>query len=231
MDRATLFQMMQSRLALQPLHAMAAKNDHLSLGRIAKLCHVSRTTVYRWIINGHLQAYTLPSGHFRVKPTDLTEFCQGFGIPDPITVVPAETPVPAPAPEEKLRVLIADDHPDMVLVLRKVVERYLPDAEINEAVNGVDTCIAVGTLEPQLVLLDIMMPGMDGFAVLQELLRRPELGDSRVVVVSAYEPFDRVLELERQYEQVVACLRKPISVEGLGSQLRAIAGSLHTRSN
>ncbi|MDA3963182.1 MAG: response regulator [Planctomycetota bacterium] len=209
---------------------MTTPADHLSLGRIAKLCHVSRTTVYRWIINGHLKAYTLPSGHFRVKPDDLSSFCQSFGIPDPKLAAAEEAPPPAPSPA-KLRVLIADDHPDMVLVLRKVVERYLPDAEIHEAVNGVDTCIAVGTIEPQLVLLDIMMPGMDGFAVLQELLRRPELNDSRVLVVSAYEPFDRVLELERQYEQVVACLRKPISVEGLGSQLRAIAGSFHSRSN
>jgi excisionase family DNA binding protein len=225
--------MMQVLPSVQLLQPMVANpnHDHLSLGRIAKMCHVSRTTVYRWIIGGHLDAYTLPSGHFRVKPEDLTRFCDGFGIPDPIT---SSKPVAAPdpvLPPPRLRVLIADDHPDMVLVLRKVVERYLPDAEIHEAVNGVDTCISVGTIQPQLVLLDIMMPGMDGFAVLQELLRRPELGDSRVVVVSAYEPFDRVLELERQYEQVVACLRKPISVEGLGSQLRAIAGSLHTRSN
>lgn len=208
---------------------MTRASDHLSLGRIAKLCHVSRTTVYRWIINGHLKAYTLPSGHFRVKPDDLSVFCRGFGIPDPGGVeADAEAPV-AVAPD-KLHVLIADDHPDMVLVLRKVVERYLGDAEVHEAVNGVDTCIAVGTIKPQLVLLDIMMPGMDGFAVLQELLRRPELDYSRVLVVSAYEPFDRVLDLERQYEQVVACLRKPISVEGLGSQLRAIAGSLLKRS-
>ena len=210
-----------------------APNDHLSLGRIAKLCHVSRTTVYRWIISNHLPAYTLPSGHFRVKPEDLSTFCLGFGIPDPLVNSPKEdTPPSLPlAVPEKLKVLIADDHPDMLMVLRKVVERYLPDAEVHESHNGVDTCIAVGTLSPQVLLLDIMMPGMDGFAVLQELLRRPELDHSRVLVVSAYEPFDRVRDLEKNHEQVVACLRKPISVEGLGSQLRVIAGSLHSRSN
>jgi len=41
------------------------------------------------------------------------------------------------------------------------------------------------------------MPGMDGFAVLQELLHRPELSASQVVVVSAYEPFSRIEELAR----------------------------------
>jgi excisionase family DNA binding protein len=193
-------------------------DDHLSLGKVAKRCNVSRTTVYRWIIGGHLKAYSLPSGHFRVKPDDLAEFCRAFSMPDVLTVGTKRKPV-----GDKLNVLIADDHPDVVLLLKKITERYLPEAAIHEAVNGVDTVIAVGTIHPQLMLLDIMMPGMDGFAVLQELLRRPELANSKVMVVSAYEPFDRVEELARLNPQIVACVRKPVSVEALGRSLQDIA--------
>ncbi|GDY13720.1 hypothetical protein LBMAG53_25980 [Planctomycetota bacterium] len=196
--------------------------EHLSLGKVAKRCNVSRTTVYRWIIGGHLKAYSLPSGHFRVRPPDLDEFCRSFGIPD----VGAAT-ASRRAAVNRVNVLIADDHPDVVLLLRKVTERYLPDSAVHEAINGVDTCIAVGTLKPQILLLDIMMPGMDGFAVLQELLRRPELADSRVVVVSAYEPFDRVEELARLNPQIVACVRKPVGVESLGRTLQEIAKNLN----
>jgi len=198
-----------------------SREDHLSLGKVAKRCNVSRTTVYRWIVNGHLKAYSLPSGHFRVTPEDLDAFRQSFGIPDVDQVQEVRQ-----QQNDKLHVLIADDHADMVLLLRKVVERYLPHAVIHEAVNGVDTCIAVGTLKPQLLLLDIMMPGMDGFAVLQELLRRPELVESRVIVVSAYEPFDRVEELGRLNPQVVSCVRKPVSVESLGRTLLDLAREL-----
>lgn len=198
-----------------------SRDDHLSLGKVAKRCNVSRTTVYRWIINGHLKAYSLPSGHFRVTPEDLEAFRASFGIPDVDLISSAHE-----ATKDKVHVLIADDHPDMVLLLRKVVERYLPEAVIHEAVNGVDTCIIVGTVKPQILLLDIMMPGMDGFAVLQELLRRPELADSKVVVVSAYEPFDRVEELGRLNPQVVHCVRKPVSVEGLGRSLVELAADL-----
>ncbi|MEN9544175.1 MAG: hypothetical protein RLZZ598_1008, partial [Pseudomonadota bacterium] len=187
---------------------MPGHDEHLSLGKVAKRCNVSRTTVYRWIIGGHLKAYALPSGHFRVKPDDLAEFCRAFNMPDVSSQGPVRKPI-----GNKLNVLIADDHPDVVLLLRKITERYLPEAAIHEAVNGVDTCIAVGTIQPQLLLLDIMMPGMDGFAVLQELLRRPELANSRVIVVSAYEPFDRVEELGRLNPQIVASVRKPVSVE------------------
>ena len=201
----------------------ATSDDHLSLGKVAKRCNVSRTTVYRWIIGGHLKAYSLPSGHFRVKPDDLGEFCRAFSMPDVLAVGTKRKAV-----GDKLNVLIADDHPDVVLLLRRITERYLPEAAIHEAVNGVDTVIAVGTLQPQLMLLDIMMPGMDGFAVLQELLRRPELSSSKVLVVSAYEPFDRVEELARLNPQIVACVRKPVSVESLGRSLQEIAKLIAT---
>lgn len=196
------------------------KEEHLSLGKVAKRCGVSRTTVYRWIIHGHLKAHALPSGHFRVGPQDLNAFCRSFGIPE--LGSGAKTPHVSAHAAGKLNVLIADDHPDVVLLLRKVVERYLPNVNIHEAVNGVDTCISVGQIRPQILLLDIMMPGMDGFAVLQELLRRPELKASQVIVVSAYEPFDRVEELGRLNPQIAGCVRKPVSVESLGRSLQAL---------
>lgn len=195
--------------------------EHLSLGRIAKLCNVSRTTVYRWIVNDQLKAYSLPSGHFRVRPTDLSTFCQAYRIPDP-TAAPTSPSGRRETEPCALSVLIADDHPDMVDVLTKVVERYLPTAEVHIARNGVETCMQVATLRPDLLLLDIMMPGMDGFAVLSELLARDELGHSQVVVVSAYDPFERVLALGAQYEQVKACYRKPVSIDQLGGTLRAL---------
>jgi excisionase family DNA binding protein len=198
---------------------MAADTDHLSLGSVAKRCNVSRTTVYRWIVSGQLKAYSLPSGHFRVIPTDLDEFCHSFGI----TQVTGDAPGGRRAVPNKVNVLVADDHPDALLLFKRVVERYLPDAAVHEAVNGVDTCIAVGTLRPQVLVLDIMMPGMDGFAVLQELLHRPELALSRVIVVSAYDPFSRIEELARLNPQIVACLRKPVRVDELGRILTDVA--------
>lgn len=210
------------------------KQDHLSLGKIAKMCRVSRTTVYRWIINKQLKAYALPSGHFRVRPIDLSAFCRAYQIPDPYQdrEVPQTTAVRIDRTGDgAASVLIADDHPDMVDVLERVVQRYLPESEVFIARNGVDTCMQVATKRPNLLLLDIMMPGMDGFTVLRELLARDELGHSHVIVVSAYDPFDRVMALQEQHEQVRACYRKPVSIEELGGTLRSLAPEAPTRTH
>lgn len=192
----------------------APHTQHLTLGAVAKRCNVSRTTVYRWIIAGLLKAYSLPSGHFRVAESDLEAFCAQFGLPT------------RSLPEgeiQRLRVLVADDHAEARLLFIRVVQRYLPEAAITEADNGVATCVLCGSLCPHILILDIMMPGMDGFAVLNDLLHRPELAASRVVIASAYEPFERVSEMQRLHRQIVACLRKPIRADELGRALLAAA--------
>jgi len=74
------------------------------------------------------------------------------------------------------------------------------------------------------MLLDIMMPGMDGFAVMTDLLVRPELREPKVVILSAYEPFDQIEELSRPRPQITACMRKPVwAIEDLGRILQEIA--------
>ena len=121
------------------------------------------------------------------------------------------------------RILIVDDVPSNVRLLRA---RLLADYyETEVAADGFAALELARSWQPDIILLDIMMPGMDGFAVLQELLRRPELNGSQVVVVSAYEPFDRVEELARLNPQIAAAIRKPVSVDALGKSLQELARS------
>lgn len=204
---------------------MASLDDHMSLGRIAKVCNVSRTTVYRWVMNGQLQAYMLPSGHYRVRPKDLSRFCTDFGIPDPNDPGSSERIV-APQAGDTPAVLIADDQADVLATMRALVAARLPNAQIETAVNGVETCVAIGSLRPRILLLDIMMPGMDGFSVLEELLRRPEMDHSMVLLVSGYEPFERVQALVERHSQVVGALRKPLDPVELGAKLDLIAAQI-----
>jgi excisionase family DNA binding protein len=56
--------------------------EYISVGFIAKHCGVSNTTVLRWISAGHLPAFRLPGGHYRIGREDLADFLNKYGMPD-----------------------------------------------------------------------------------------------------------------------------------------------------
>jgi len=55
--------------------------EHLTTGAVAQFCGVSRVTVLRWIQKGHLPAFRLPEGHYRIRKDDFSEFLTKHDIP------------------------------------------------------------------------------------------------------------------------------------------------------
>lgn len=86
---------------------------------------------------------------------------------------------------ETIRVLLADDHPALRLGLRVLLERA-PDVElVGEAENGEEALALIETLQPDVVILDCELPGLEGVEVAQEIRRRNL--PSRVLALSAYD--------------------------------------------
>jgi DNA-binding response OmpR family regulator len=101
-----------------------------------------------------------------------------------------------------VRVLICDDEPDIRLLYRIAFERE--GAEVDEASSGAE-CLAVADAnEPDIIVLDLLMPGRDGLASLVELRR--EHPRSRVLIVSAHAAVD-VFEASRS-RGATACFDK-----------------------
>jgi threonine synthase len=106
---------------------------------------------------------------------------------------------PAEAPEDGLlaalaqldqrvtrEVLIVDDHPEARRLLRRILNAH-GEYEIGEAASGREALAVVQQRQPDLMILDLMMPGMDGFAVLDALRQQPSTASMPVVVVTAKE--------------------------------------------
>ncbi len=113
------------------------------------------------------------------------------------------------------RILLVDDEPD----LRRMVRRYLQAEgfEIAEASNGADALSRYREGSPDLIVLDVAMPGMDGFAVLQEVRRT---SDTPVIMLTARaEEIDRVVGLELGADDYVT---KPFSPRELVARIRAV---------
>ena len=84
------------------------------------------------------------------------------------------------------RILIADDEPNVRLLVSKIL-RSLGDFSLTEAANGKETLTAIDKEIPDLLILDLMMPEVDGFSVIDRLHSRKETSQIPIIVITAKE--------------------------------------------
>jgi CheY-like chemotaxis protein len=96
------------------------------------------------------------------------------------------------AAESKATILVVDDNTDNVEILRAFLESR--GFTIAEARDGRTALARMEEVKPDLVLLDVMMPGMDGWEVCRVIKQHPQLGDTRVVMVTAKGGFEDKFE-------------------------------------
>ncbi len=89
-------------------------------------------------------------------------------------------------------VLAVDDIPLNLLLVQKMLSRF--NFKMRTAANGQLALDAVAELKPDLILLDLMMPGIDGFEVIQRLRENPETADIQIVILSALNSNEDVIK-------------------------------------
>ena len=137
--------------------APATEPDWLTLGQAAKYLGVAPSTIRKWSDQGRVPAFYTPGGHRRYRRADLDKFLESSG----------------PGARERAgpTVLVVDDDDRMREYMRASLE--LEGYTVLEA-GTADEGMAVlaGEKPPQLILLDVMMPGMDGWGMLQRIQER-----------------------------------------------------------
>lgn len=118
------------------------------------------------------------------------------------------------------RVLVADDEPEVVRLFRRMLRAHIPPRGCLEAYNGEEALRLMQEERPDLVLLDLVMPQVDGRSVLEQMARDPDLADIPVIVVSARGQDPTSLRLSGPIQ-----LSRPGGFE-LGEVVRALEASL-----
>ena len=115
------------------------------------------------------------------------------------------------------RVLVVDDEP----MVREVVGRYLTREgyQVTEAADGISALAAVDAFRPDLVVLDVMLPGRSGFDVLRTLRSRGDAAPPIILLTARVEESDRVLGLELGADDYVV---KPFSPRELVARVRTV---------
>jgi excisionase family DNA binding protein len=148
----------------------------LTTGEVAEYCHVSPVAVWKWIKKGKLKAYRLPGGHYRVEKQALKAFLIEHDIP----VDPAFFARP-----EK-RILVVDDEPSVVEIASRALQQLGDDVTLASAADGFEAGLQVATFRPHLLILDLMMPQIDGFEVCRMIRENPATAHIKILIITAY---------------------------------------------
>lgn len=148
----------------------------LTTGEIAKICDVHLRTVIRWIERGDLKGFKLPGrGNNRVRPEDFVDFLNEHGMP-----IPEEFRTDHPN-----RILIVDDES----LIAKSIQRVLKGAGYDTiiATDGFSAGSKLNSEKPALMTLDLSMPGIDGYGVLEFVRASDEFNDIKILIISALD--------------------------------------------
>jgi excisionase family DNA binding protein len=137
--------------------APATEPDWLTLGQAAKYLGVAQSTIRKWSDQGRVPAFYTPGGHRRYRRADLDRFLDSSG--------------PGARQQAGPTVLVVDDDDRMREYMRVNLE--IEGYDVLEAGNAEEGFAALeGEHRPQLILLDVMMPGTDGWEMLQRIQER-----------------------------------------------------------
>lgn len=170
-------------------------------GEAAKICKVSQQTIIRCFDNGQLKGFRVPGSRFRRIPREaLYKFMKDNGIPTDALE------------SGKRKVLLVDDDPDLVEMMSKVLEddgRF----EVRIAGNGFDAGMMVKEYRPDLIVLDVMLPDINGKEVCHRVRADSTLEDVRIICISGMIEEDKIQELRDAGANDF--LHKPFDIEEL----------------
>ncbi len=175
---------------------MDALQKYLTPREVASLLRVSPITVRSWANKGLLHAEITPGGHRRFAYAEVERLAGEYGI----------TLKSRPATWQ--RVLIVDDDRQFSGYLVELLSGLPSPPAVEVAHDGFEAGRKLMRFAPDIVLLDLMMPGMDGFETCQRIKQDPAIRHVRVIAISGYPTPENVQRIRACGAET--CLGKPL---------------------
>ena len=170
-------------------------------GEAAKICKVSQQTIIRCFDSGQLKGFRVPGSRFRRIPRDqLFAFMKDNGIPT------------ESLESGKRKVLIVDDDEELVELLRDAFE-HDSRFDVRTANNGFDAGMLVKEFRPDLVVLDVMLPDINGREVCVRVRSDKTLDEVKIICISGMVEAEKVADLKESGANDF--MQKPFTVDKL----------------
>ena len=184
----------------------------LTTNEAAAYLGVSRSSLANWIRQGRISGGVTPGGHYRFTEAELDEFARSRGLEIPKKV--------SEGPKGPKKILVVDDDEAFCEYVRDALEAFC-GYELREAHDGMEGAMTAGSWKPDLLILDIRMPSMNGTELLRLIRSNPETGGIRVLVASAHLSAERKAELEPLHPDLI--LDKPVHLAKLVASIQKLA--------
>jgi excisionase family DNA binding protein len=193
------------RSELSHRRAPAGEPDWLTLGQAAKYLGVAQSTIRKWSDQGRVPAFYTPGGHRRYRKGDLDQFLERSG---PSGTTEGGSSV----------VLIVDDDPRLREYVRVNLE--MEGYSVREAGSAEEGLRVLEESTPDLVLLDVMMPGVDGWEMLRRVQERHGVGAIPVIMFSG--KIDETAAAEAASRGAQGFIGKPFNPQELIDQTKQL---------
>ena len=193
-----------------------ARRNSLSTGDIARHCQVTPATVVNWIKAGKLKVYSTPGGQYRMEVKEFIDFLNENKFPIPEELAPASA----------RRILVIDDDEEILELASEALAEYLPNATSETSSDGYDGLLKIGAFRPHAIVLDLMMPRVDGAEVCRRLRGNVDTKNIFIIAVSGLAADNELVRKVKRigvddfftkplkYEEVAKSLKKLLKVTG-----------------
>jgi excisionase family DNA binding protein len=186
--------------------------DTMTVFTASKYCNVSSKTIINWVEAGHIKAYKTVGGHRRIKKFDLEAFMLQQGIP-----------IPEKKEEDnRKKILVVDDDLIIVESIVQSLEEDEYDYEVISASDGFEAGLQVNHFNPDLLILDIMMPDIKGYDVCKKIKSNEDTKHTKIIVLSAYLDEEKFKQMKDNGADV--CFSKPLPLSKLKDEVAKLLG-------
>lgn len=188
--------------------SMETAKELYTTGEAADICNLSQQTIIRCFDSGRLRGFRIPGSKFRKIPKDsLLKFMKDNNIPM------------QNLQSGRKRLLVVDDDAEIVEMMTDVFGRD-GRFETKTASTGYDAGIMTQKFRPDLILLDYMLPDVNGNIVCKTIRGNPEFSNTKIIIISGVINQTEIDELLKSGAQ--AFMKKPFNITELIEKIAAV---------
>ncbi|OJF76485.1 MAG: histidine kinase [Treponema sp. CETP13] len=184
---------------------------------VANICGVVNQTAINWIRNGYLSAFSTPGGQYRVYQDNLINF-----MTERKMRIPADLMKDGDVDNVSRSILIVEDEKGLNSVIANYLEEKLGDVQVFQAYDGFEAGALLADKKPRCVIMDLNIPGIDGFNLCSKIRDSNDFGKPQVYVITSLT--DEGIEKKVKDLGATEFFQKPIDMEDLADKIKKYSG-------